>query len=121
MIKFKLTDNETKKFNDIVLLHEKSKKRRESGIHYDALEPIEKVEINIEFEKLTIFSHELHRLLSLRGNEPIHSKNMYRNRRVPVTDPEFYNHPHSIKDLILIIKASTQEPSSCPTRKKLFI
>ncbi|MBX9837776.1 MAG: hypothetical protein K2X69_05585 [Silvanigrellaceae bacterium] len=89
MKKYVLTDQESKLFNDIVPL---CKKLKEGDISKK------------EIEAVTLFSHTLHCLLKHRGHEPIHSKTMYKNRRVSAIKLEFYESIHAIEDLISIIQ-----------------
>lgn len=45
-------------------------------------------------------AHKLHMSLKGHGHEPQHHKYMLKNRGVPPTDPEFYNHVHPVEDLL---------------------
>jgi hypothetical protein len=49
-------------------------------------------------------AHDLHNDLKGCGTEPKHHKYMLTNRRVPVTDIEFYRHIHPVEDLLDYIK-----------------
>ena len=56
-----------------------------------------------DLDKLGQLGHGLHHRLAKRGFEPLHHEYMYKNRGVPVTDPEFYAHIHPAEDLLKYI------------------
>lgn len=58
---------------------------------------------NVRYEEMASKAHELHMKLKARGCEPKHHKYMYKNRRVPADEKEFYNHLHPTQDLIAFI------------------
>ena len=55
------------------------------------------------YKEMSLAAHDLHMLLKDRGLEPIHHNYMLKNRGVPVDDVEFYNHIHSVEDLLAFI------------------
>ena len=64
---------------------------------------ISRNEQEILFKRMSKEAHSLHMKLKNRGIEPKHHKYMYENRKVPVEDEEFYNHIHSVQDLLAYI------------------
>ena len=49
---------------------------------------------------MSLAAHDLHMLLKDRGLEPKHHNYMLKNRGVDPDDVEFYNHIHSVEDLL---------------------
>ncbi len=55
------------------------------------------------YDQMRDFAHELHMSLKNRGIEVRHHQYMLDNRGVPPEDPEFYDHVHSVEDLLKFI------------------
>lgn len=105
MNNYKLTDEELKLFEKIKQSYKNLKKR--DNEFYNP-EKLKQEKIKNEYINLAKYSFNLHHLLAKRGLEPIHSKIMYMNRRVPVTNIEFYYNKHAVEDLMGIIYRNFQ-------------
>lgn len=56
-----------------------------------------------EIQEMAELAHKLHMLLTGRGLAPKHHKHMLKNRGVSPEEVEFYNHVHSVEDLLRFI------------------
>lgn len=60
-------------------------------------------EIHRLHDELGRLGHALHTSLAKRGLEPRHHRYMLENREVESTKPEFYEHMHSVEDLLKFV------------------
>lgn len=61
-------------------------------------------EFRATYDEMAGAAAALHASLAARGIEPQHHGYMLKNREIPASDPEFYNHIHPASDLLKFVK-----------------